>query len=137
MKAQKAILSITVLLLLIIPSVSAQALYFGYGTPTKAKHVVQCLLGIIEKATPYIMLALIVLAGIKWVASGTNRQDRIMAKKYIEMAIVGFVCVACLLAIADYMGMPAEYCVQDDPPTDWPTPGPDPFLIEPSSTLTG
>ena len=106
-----AILLITATLNVIASLPPPSSVLPDYGTVEKAAHVVACLIGLIEKFTPYIMLALIVLAGIKWLASGDDRKERVMAKKYIEMAIVGFVCVVSLAAVATMLGIPPRDCM--------------------------
>ena len=82
-----------------------------YGTAERAGHVLQCLLDLIWRITPYIMLAFLALAGLKWLASGEERKERLMAKKYIEMALIGFACVAGLVGAATMLGYPPKDCV--------------------------
>ncbi|MCX6694811.1 MAG: hypothetical protein NTU61_00745 [Candidatus Altiarchaeota archaeon] len=95
-------------IIICMTSLIVSGAYFDYGTTAKATRVVSCLLGLIERITPYIMFAFLVYAGIKWMGSAENRQERLLAKKQIMMALIGFACVVGLLVTAAWLGIPAD-----------------------------
>jgi len=128
-------------IILVVISVSAgpppgpATQYEGYGTPEKGRHVVQCLLGLIWRITPYVMLALLLQAGIRIIAAGDDKAGRVMGKKHIKEAIIGFMCVVGLLAIATFLGIPPiPDCFQNEPEPPI-TPGGAPSIICPDGTV--
>lgn len=105
MRQKASTLLILTLLFTVILSIRLSATNEGdYGTVTRGTMVVACLLKIIEGVYPVIVLAMIVLGGLRYLTSAGDTQDRIMGKKMVTMAITGGLLVLFLFHISCNIG---------------------------------
>jgi hypothetical protein len=78
-----------------------------YGTATRAKYSVACILKMVEGIYPIVVLAMVVIGGIEYLSAAGDNQKRVMGKKYIIMGLVGGMIVVSLLYVSCDVGFGA------------------------------
>lgn len=81
---------------------------FGTGGTTQGTTIIGTLLGNIFNAMiiagAIILIIMIIWAGISWTTAGSNKEKIEGARHRLTYAIVGFVILICVFAIANLVG---------------------------------
>ncbi|MFH0862678.1 MAG: C1 family peptidase [Candidatus Altiarchaeota archaeon] len=71
------------------------------GNPvTDSRHVVACLMKLVDQVAPLITFAFFIVGGITYITAVEDRKQRLLAKKYLMMGLTGIICVKIVVAVA-------------------------------------